>query len=99
MGDRQPPHGYPYAVTGHVARYVALSRGRYGNRVYAVVGEATARDEFAPASWRHHPLTDRVGRLERSERSERQLITVDERYAAEYAEMPDLKLRRVIVGV
>jgi hypothetical protein len=70
--------------------YVALSRGRLGNRMYAVVGEPTERDEFAPRRPRRHPLTDLVDRLERSER---QLTTIDERYAADYADMPDRRLR------
>jgi conjugative relaxase-like TrwC/TraI family protein len=71
--------------------YVAMSRGRHSNRMYAVVGEPTARDEIAPPARRsRRPLEDLTGRLERSER---QLTTVDEGYAAEYGELGDGRLR------
>src|SRR5262249_39115171 len=42
--------------------YVAMSRGRFSNQMYAVVGEPSAREEFAPVSKRRPPLSDLVGR-------------------------------------
>jgi hypothetical protein len=66
--------------------YVAMSRGRLSNRMYAVVGEPGERDEFAPSGRRRRPLDDLVDRLERPHR---QLTTLDERYAAEYAALSD----------
>jgi hypothetical protein len=70
--------------------YVAMSRGRLSNRMYAVVGEPIARDEFAPARRKLRPLEDLVDRLERPDR---QLTTTDEAYAAEYAALSDPALR------
>ena len=70
--------------------YVAMSRGRLSNRMYAVVGEPSARDEFAPSRRRRPPLDDLVDRLERPDR---QLATVDEHYAAEYAALSDPALQ------
>jgi conjugative relaxase-like TrwC/TraI family protein len=70
--------------------YVAMSRGRLSNRMYAVVGEPIARDEFAPARRQIRPLEDLVDRLERPDR---QLTTTDEAYAAEYAALSDPALR------
>ena len=70
--------------------YVAMSRGRLSNRMYAVVGEPIAREEFAPARRQRRPLEDLVDRLERPER---QLTTIDEAYAAEYAALSDPALR------
>jgi hypothetical protein len=70
--------------------YVAMSRGRISNRMYAVVGEPIARDEFAPARRKLRPLEDLVDRLERPDR---QLTTTDEAYAAEYAALSDPALR------
>jgi hypothetical protein len=70
--------------------YVALSRGRLSNRMYAVVGEPTEREEFAPGRKGRRPLEDLVDRLERSER---QLTTIDEAYAAEFGALSDPALR------
>ena len=70
--------------------YVAMSRGRLSNRMYAVVGEPTAREEFAPTGRRPRALEDLVDRLEQSSR---QRITVDEAYADEYVELSDEALR------
>jgi conjugative relaxase-like TrwC/TraI family protein len=70
--------------------YVAMSRGRLSNRMYAVVGEPVERDEFAPSRRRRPPLNDLVDRLERPDR---QLTTLDERYAAEYAGLSDPALQ------
>jgi hypothetical protein len=70
--------------------YVALSRGRLSNHMYAVVGEPSEREEFAPGNRRRRPLEDLVDRLERSER---QLTTIDEAYAAEFAALSDPALR------
>jgi len=70
--------------------YVAMSRGRLSNRMYAVVGEPSDRDEFAPTRRRFRPLEDLVDRLERPDR---QLTTTDEAYAAEFAAPSDPALR------
>lgn len=70
--------------------YVAMSRGRLSNRMYAVVGEPSAREEIAPGRRQLRPLEDLVDRLERSER---QRTTLDERYAAEFAALSDEALR------
>jgi hypothetical protein len=67
-----------------------MSQGRLSNRMYAVVGEPLARDEFAPARKGRCPLEDLVDRLERPDR---QLATFDERYAAEYVALSDPALR------
>jgi hypothetical protein len=66
--------------------YVAMSRGRLSNRMYAVVGEPVAREEFAPTRRQRRPLDDLIDRLEQPDR---QLTTQDERYAAEYAALSD----------